>query len=233
MARFMLLLAYVQSSMRDIIMLNLKNILLASSLLVSITAQAGIVLPSNTLLNNGGFESPDIGDNTWEYYTSSHNAAGVAGWSYDGSGMEIWDSLAGVEAIEGEQHAELNAHGANNQAYSFRQTFNTIIGAEYNYGFSYRARQNSNEEFLAGIVGINETTLFDDHTTSEWTTFTGSFIATDLTSTIAFQSNDRIGDTTGNLLDAAYVTEVPEPGTLALLGLGLAGLGLTRRKQKA
>ena len=40
----------------------------------------------------------------------------------------------------------------------------------------------------------------------------------------------------GDFLDATFLTshdvDVPEPGTLALLGLGLAGMGMTRRKKK-
>ena len=216
-------------------MTPLKGITTALGLLTTLSLSVeATVLPIDNLLINGGFESSSVTDGTWQYYTDTHNAGSpVEGWSYDGSGMEIWDSLLGVVADEGEQLAELNAHGANGSPYSFWQEFDTIEGQTYNYGFAYRARQHDSEAFYAGIEGIINT-LFEDHTKNGWSFFSGSFVAgAGTSSTLRFTSDDNQGDTTGNLLDSAYVVSVPEPGSLALLGLGLLGLGYARRKQSA
>ncbi len=213
--------------------LKIKTLLAASVMAASTASQAGIVLPADNLIQNGGFEHIGVRSGSWQYYSNNRNRYTDLGWDYGDSAMEIWGTpFLGVTAPEGRQIAELNAHGAGRTQYTFQQSFETEVGTTYAYGFAYKARRHNSESFFAGIEGISDDTLFDDHTRRDWLYFNSSFIATDTTATIVFASNDRLGDTTGNLLDAVYVTNVSEPGIFALLSAGVAGLFIGRRKIK-
>lgn len=197
--------------------------LLAVACACSFTANAN-------LLTNGGFEDPNFSGSTWTWYTSS----AVDGW--DGSNIELWKSGFGsVTSFEGNQHAELNAHPSSNQPFSIFQNFGTTVGQSYDVSFAYRARVNNDEEFRFEIDGlINQ--LINDHTISGWSVFNSSFVANDTDSTIRFTSVVPLTATLGNFLDDVKVvaspTQVAEPATLVLLGLGLAGLGFSRRRMK-
>ena len=193
----------------------------------SVFASALLVLAGPTSANfiaNGGFENPDVAQGKWKYFTDS----GVPGWN--GSNMEIWDDFNGVTASEGEQFAELNAHPGDGNAFSIYQDFTTVANQWYDLSFAYRARRNSNEAFSVSAGNFMQT--LNDHGTGNWSAFSGSFQATGTTSRLKFTSVNPKTGTVGNFLDGVSVTaKVPEPGTLALLGLGLAGLGVARSRR--
>ena len=183
-----------------------------------------------TLIVNGGFEANPLNKNQWSYFASSQ----VAGW--EGSNIEIWHHLNGVLAPEGNHHAELNADGKNNGAWSIFQTFATTKGQLYDFSFFYRARANTKEAFEFSIGNVEA--LIQQHSTSAWNKYSGSFVADSTSSTIRFTAVN--GGTMGNFIDDVVVTQgvnpvladVPVAPTLAVFGLGLLGLALSRRQTK-
>lgn len=194
-----------------------------SNTVIGAALTVGAVSANANLIVNGGFEDPTIAPGTWSFFSSS----AVDGW--DGSNLEIWNNHGGVLAHEGNQYAELNAHPGTGSAFTIYQEFTTEAGQWYDLSFAYQARANDSEAFEASVAGL--TWLFDDHAPGTWSVFSTSFQATGALSTLAFTTVVPLTGTIGNFLDDVVVTaQVAEPGTLALLGLGLFGLGVARRR---
>jgi PEP-CTERM motif len=69
--------------------------------------------------------------------------------------------------------------------------------------------------------------------TQVWEQFTTSFTATGSSTTLDFLNADPGSDNSNgldNVVLTVGATGIPEPGTLSLLGLGIIGLGLVRRR---
>ena len=203
-----------------------KNIVLTGAMMAaSASASAGLIV-------NGSFENNDIRNNSWSWFSSDQ----VDGWN--GSNIEIWDSLQNFASFDGDQHAELNAHGPNQGAWSVYQSFMTVANQSYDVSFAYASRRSGGEAFLFEILDDTNNVLFsqliDDHLQKSWQVFETQFDAVSFQSTLRFTSQNS--GTYGNFLDAVDVSaaEIPEPMTLIMLGAGLFALGLrVNRKPKA
>lgn len=195
-----------------------------ASLVSAFSANAGMLV-------NGGFEDNNLTSGSWQAFTSNQ----VNGW--EGSNIEIWNNYSGVDAYEGEQHAELNAHPNSGNAFRIFQTFETIVGTEYKFSFAYRARANNNEAFVVKIKSEDKSDLFsqtmNDHVVGSWKVFSGTFIAQETMSAIMFRSTSPQTHTVGNFIDDVNVdfstsNSVSAPGALAFVLTGLGVLGFRR-----
>jgi hypothetical protein len=192
---------------------------LLAGLFLSVSAQANLIV-------NGSFEDNAVNAGSWKAF----NASAVNGW--EGSRIEIWNGMSGVKAPDGNNHIELNADPYNGAIFSIFQNLATSVGQTYDVSFFYRARQNDTEAFSFSVANL--ALVLDNHTTSAWSKFEGSFVAGAATSVLTFST--LTNGTYGNFIDNVVVTaraSVNEASSLVMLTIGILGLMLVRRKNRA
>jgi hypothetical protein len=215
---------------------TLKKLAISAILGITFTPSA-----SANLIVNGDFEAEPTSTSLQAWRSDSvklYDGEDVAGWNNGtteggGDNVELW-------TVSSNTFAELNSHDNTTgqtdtgDYWNLSQHFTAVIGQQYLFTFDYKARKNSNEQFKVRI-GTHPSPdffeTFDDHITTEWT---GSgdkfFVASASNLRLNFFSPHSDGSV-GNFIDNVSITAVPETGSLALLGLGLVGLGLARRKK--
>lgn len=162
----------------------------------------------------------------------------LSGWTYSGNLALTGPGYfgAGSAAKDGNYMVTFNAGDQPANAV-LMQTFDTVAGATYAVKFGYGMAGGGSQELDAFVLDLNGTTLAgfnaQENHSGDLGTFTFSFKANSSSTTLKFVDNvNNNSHWLDGVLDNVSVTNVPEPGSLAILALGMLGLGLSRKSNK-
>ena len=171
----------------------------------------GFAVPAGAvnILVNGGFETGDL--TGWTELLNS----GFVGVQCPGPGSAV---------TGGNCSAFLGPVGSDG---GLAQSFATTVGTQYFFSFRFLWDGGTPSDFTAFVNSNPVFNRVNPPAIGTFGTGTAAFVATGALSSIAFTFRDDPGFI---FLDNVSVS-VPEPGSAALLGLGLAGLAFVRRRR--
>ena len=192
------------------------------------------------LLTNGSFEdNTNFVDNTGQdTMTLLVGSTAMPGWTVAGAEPLAWIGPANpfsLTASAGNYFLDLTGYNTGGPFSGVTQTIAT------NPGSSYRLTFDLGSSSLYGLPdGIQATAGAASQTfvstltgTNDWETETLDFVATGSTTLISLVGSAGANYIGLDNVDVALISGpvVPEPASIALLGAGMVGLGLLRRRK--
>jgi len=217
-----------------------------AGLLIGALAGAGLLLTTAAhanLIADGSFETPIVTPGTFMNFSGG---SALGAWTAEGVQVSIVSGsfVQGFNflAEDGAQWLDLTGFNANSTTNGVQQTVATNPGT--NYTLTYFVGN-----IVGGIFGTSSTVdLSINGTPSQvatnsggagqnnqvWEQFSFTFTASSPSTTFLFRNGDPANDNSNgldNIVLVAASTSLPEPATLALLGIAFAGIGLARRRK--
>ncbi|HUB11783.1 MAG TPA: PEP-CTERM sorting domain-containing protein [Acetobacteraceae bacterium] len=238
---------------------TLKKVLIAGA--VAAVAYAAANASAAELVTDGGFESNggngQLGYNTsatgWSVPSGSYTflfapgTADTSGANGQYGGLSLWGPGNGVAnglPAASPAGGYFIASDSDFQQGAVSQTINGLtVGKAATLTFWWAAAQQSGfngatqSQWEVSLGSQTQDTAFaiiPNHGFSGWISQTFTFTPTSTSELLSFFANGSPQVPPFALLDGVSLTQssVPEPGTLALVGLGLAGFGLIRRRAR-
>lgn len=229
----------------------MRKLLLAAAISASALAGASgtaSAVPTN-LVTNGSFESFSNGVFTgWinsgslgvtpSQYAVPHPTNGTTPGPYgDVVPQDTFSFSPDPAGVQG-------AYFVADQAIPFQalsQTIALTVGTTYEVGFDLYATNsgaaNSGPFTLVGSIGNTVITTATNSSPGVWRHYSATFVAQNASEVFSFAFSSGAAPAKDVIADLVYVgtplTPVPEPASLMVLGMGLAGLGVLRRRQRS
>jgi Protein of unknown function (DUF642)/PEP-CTERM motif len=212
---------------------RLHALVLCASLLAATASHAN-------LLSNPSFESGSFVNQGNDTMSLNPGSTAITGWTVV-TDTTAWIGASNpfsLAASDGQFFLDLTNYQPGAPFAGVSQTIATTPGATYSLSFDLGGsnRWGRPDALTASAAGTSMTfTTPTTGTLNDWYHETMSFVATGSSTTLTFQGASGfnyigLDNVSANL---ASGPSVPEPTTLSLLGLGIAGIGLARRKRKS